>query len=280
MAVGIVASSGRHLGLTVAERRAWQEDGFFRRQSVFSESELGPLREAAEAVARRADRLAASSDDRYLIDGNEYVEAPRLGPGSTVQMEHHLGSQTIRVIEPVHPLHPVFERLVDDPRLVEPIRELVGTESVAIFTDKMNLKRARVGSGFDWHQDSPYWGHFCDHLDQLPNVLVALDDADEENGCFRVIRGSHRKGCLPGREGDGTLGPLFTHPDHFDPQEQVALSVPAGSLVFFSPHAVHGSEPNSSDRARRALVLTYQPAGKRMFKIDRVRDAGVLEPPR
>ena len=50
--------------------------------------------------------------------------------------------------------------------------------------------------------------------------------------------------------------------------------VPAGSLVFFSPPAVHGSEPNESDELRRAMVLTYQPAGRRMFKVDAKRDAG------
>ena len=105
-------------------------------------------------------------------------------------------------------------------------------------------------------------------------MLVALDDADADNGCFRVIRGSHTRGCLPGRHGEGRLGPLFTHPDHFDPADQVAIEVPAGSLVFFSPHTVHGSQPNRSDRARRALVLTYQPADLRMFKVDRVRNAG------
>ena len=50
--------------------------------------------------------------------------------------------------------------------------------------------------------------------------------------------------------------------------------MPAGSLLFFSPHAVHGSEPNRSDRARRALIYTYQPAGHRMFKLAGTRDAG------
>ncbi|MEN8159470.1 MAG: phytanoyl-CoA dioxygenase family protein, partial [Myxococcota bacterium] len=50
--------------------------------------------------------------------------------------------------------------------------------------------------------------------------------------------------------------------------------VPAGSLLFFSPHTVHGSPPNPSNRLRRALVLTYQPRDLRMFKVDRVRNAG------
>ena len=261
-------------GLTPAERHAWEEDGFFSRPSLFDPSEVDALRTAAEAVVKRAEVCVSASSEHYEIDGNGYVEVPALGEGATVQLEHAPESRTVRVIEPFHALHPVFDQLVDDPRIVLPIRELVGTEEVALFSDKMNLKRPREGSRFDWHQDSPYWAHFCEHLDQLPNVMITLDDADEENGCFRVVRGSHKKGCLPGRSGDGTLGPLFTHPYHFDEADQVLLRVPAGSLVFFSPHTVHGSRPNHSDRARRALVLTYQPSGLRMFKVDRVRNAG------
>lgn len=253
---------------------AWDDDGFFFREAVLGPAELDELRTAAERVVKRAEQSVSASADHYLIDGNEYVEVPALGEAVTVQLEHTPGSGTIRVIEPFHGLHPVFDRLVDDPRIVEPMRELVGADQIAVFSDKMNLKRPREGSGFDWHQDSPYWAHFCEHLDQLPNVMLTLDDADLENGCFRVVRGSHKRGCLPGREGDGKLGPLFTHPDHFNLDDQVPLGVPAGSLVFFSPHTVHGSRPNRSNRARRALVLTYQPAGLRMFKLDRVRNAG------
>ena len=261
-------------GLTPSERKAWRHDGFFVRERVFASPEIRRLREAAEDVARAADATLPESGDQYTIDGNEYVEAKLGAHQATVQLEHHPGSRTVRVIEPVHPLHGTFEDLVDDPRLTVPMCELVGSQRVAIFTDKMNLKRPREGSRFQWHQDSPYWTHFCDHTDRLPNVLVALDDAYEGNGCFRVIRGSHTRGPLPGREGDGVLGPLFTHPDEFDEAEQVLAETPAGSVVFFSPHMVHGSQPNVSDAPRRALVLTYQPADLRMFKVDRVRNAG------
>ena len=90
--------------------------------------------------------------------------------------------------------HPYSDAILDDPRIVEPMRDLVGSERVAVFTDKLNLKRPREGSGFRWHQDSPYWTHACSHVDLLPNVMLTLDDAHEGNGCFRVVRGSHRRG--------------------------------------------------------------------------------------
>jgi hypothetical protein len=264
------------LGLRPAERRAWQEDGFFLRERAFGSAEVAGLRAAAERVAERAARDAARSGERYFVDGNEYAEAA----GATVQYEHAPGSRTLRVIEPCHRLDPRFEALVDDPRLVEPMRDLVGSERVALFTDKLNLKRPREGSRFRWHQDSPYWAHFAPHLDRLPNVWLALDDADEDNGCLRVVRGSHRRGLLPGCRDEGTLGPLFTDPRCFDLAAQVPAVMPAGSLLFFSPHTVHGSEPNESSRSRRAVVLTYQPAGHRMLKIPEVRDAPQSASPR
>jgi ectoine hydroxylase len=258
-------------GLRESERRAWATDGFFVRPAIFGPAELARLRAAAESVVREAHG-ALPDAVRYEIDGNAYAEA-RIGAWqTTVQFEHVPGSTTLRVIEPFHALHPCFDALVDDVRLVDPMRELVGAERIALFTDKLNLKRPREGSGFAWHQDSPYWAHFFRELDRLPNVMLTLDDADEGNGCFRLIRGSHVRGLLAGRTGEGRLGPLFTDPRAFDLRDQVPVVCPAGSLIFFSPHIVHGSEPNHSSAPRRALVITYQPADGRMFKLDAVRN--------
>ena len=255
--------------LTSEEARAWREDGFFVRHAVFGPAELESLRDAVECATERAG-AAVTADDGYEIDGNRYCEAA----GSTLQFEHRTGSQTIRVIEPFHHLDERLDQLIDDPRFVEPARGLVGCERISLFTDKLNLKRPFEGSRFRWHQDSPYWAHFCPHLDRLPNVMLALDDAGEHNGCLRVVRGSHRQGMLPGLEGQGRLGPLFTDPRTFDESAQVPAVMPAGSQLFFHPHTVHGSLPNRSDTARRALLFTYQPGGHRMFKVDAKREAG------
>jgi ectoine hydroxylase len=255
--------------LSPEERRAWDEDGFFIRPRIFDAQELAELRAAVERVAERARDAVRTCAESYQIDGNRYAEAA----GATIQFEHRPGSETIRVIEPFHHLEPRLERLIDDPRLVDPMRELVGCQRVSLFTDKLNFKRPREGSRFRWHQDSPYWAHFARHIDQLPNVMLALDDATERNGCLRIIAGSHRGGLLPGGPGGERLAPLFTDPRCFDLSRERAAEMPAGSLLFFSPHTVHGSAPNESDRPRRALLFTYQPGGERMFKRDAIRDA-------
>ncbi len=252
------------------EQKAYAEDGFFVRVAVFEASEIERLRAAAERAAVRAAEAAAraAEGEAYAIDGNRYVEAAR----STIQLEHGSASSTIRVIEPFHHLDPDLDRLLGDARIVDPACGVLGETKVALWTDKLNLKRPREGSGFRWHQDSPYWGHACRHCDRLPNVMITLDDADRENGCFRLIPGSHRRGFLPGRADGTRLGPLFTDPAEFDVERQWLAELPAGSLVFFDSHIVHGSEPNRSDRARRAMVVTYQPPGHAMFKVEGTRE--------
>lgn len=256
------------LRLDPEERRAWEEDGFFLRYGAFAADEVADLRAAAERVVAIGLAAAAVPEGDYRIDGNRYLEAA----GSTIQLEHGPDSTTVRVMEPFHHLDPRFDAVLDDPRLVEPMRDLVGEERLALFTDKLNLKRPREGSAFRWHQDSPYWVFDCPHVDRLVNVMVLLDDASPRNGCLYVVRGTHRRGILPGLEGQGTLGPLFTDPACFDERLAVAAEGTAGSLLFFHPHTVHGSRPNLSDAPRRAFLFTYQPAGHRMFKVDAKRE--------
>ena len=261
--------SDQGFGLRVLEQRAYAEDGFFIRAGVFAEAEIDAIRDAVECCAARAS-AAAAGGRTYEIDGNVYCEAS----GATIQFEHAPGSKTVRVIEPFHHLDERIDALIDDPRLVDPMRGLLGQTEVSLFTDKLNLKRPGEGSRFRWHQDSPYWAHFYADVERLPNVMLSIDDATEANGCLRVIPGSHRGGILPGLVGQGRLGPLFTDPAYFDESLQVPISLSAGSLLFFSPSVVHGSGPNDSMQRRRALIFTYQGGAGRMFKVDAKRLVG------
>ena len=247
--------------LTSKEQEQWLEEGFFIRPEQFDEAQLGLLRAAADAVAL-ATAAQALAGDSYQLDGNRFVDIDHV----TLQYEHEVNSSQLRVIEPVHELDDAFTRLVADPRLVEPMRGLVGCASIALWTAKLNFKQALIGSGFGWHQDSPYWIHSSDVVDQLPNVFVALDSASVDNGGLRLIRGSHKRGVLRGLADGSQLEGFYTHPDEIDMACLVTPDLPAGSLLFFSPHLIHGSTPNLSEQQRRALIVTYQPAGLRELK--------------
>ena len=243
------------------EMAGYNRDGFIVRRQLFAAQEVKRFQVAADRASIAALALCEQGHS-YALDGKRFVDAG----DTTIQFEHSPGSQLIRVIEPVHQLDTVFDELVDDPRITLPMQQLVGAPEIALWTDKLNLKPPRQGSGFGWHQDSPYWIHDCDHVDQLPNVMITFDDASQDNGCFRIIRASHTQGILPGTSDGTQLGGFFTDPTCFEEADQIAMQVPAGSAIFFNPHCVHGSLPNHSDRPRRAIVITYQPAGHPMLK--------------
>lgn len=256
--------------LSAEELTSYRQHGYLIRREVFSGDELLTLREIVELAVSSAYELAQDGET-YHLDGKRFVD---IGP-MTVQFEHAIDSDTIRVIEPVHHLHPGLEALVDDPRIVAPMQSIIGCADISVWTNKLNLKRAGEGSGFGWHQDSPYWVHDSDHVDLLPNVYLAFDDASAANGCLRVIDGSHQRGCLPGTSDGSQLGGFFTDPNCFSESDQVLMEAPAGSLIFFDAHSIHGSQPNYSDQSRRAIVMTYQPADFPMLKTGEVRNVSM-----
>lgn len=247
--------------LTAEELSFYRVHGYLVREDVFSQEEVEQLRVGVEAAVAKAHQSTIEGKT-YFLDGKRFVDVGSM----TVQYEHNERSETARVIEPVQHLHPDIEALICDPRVVNPVSDIIGTERVAVWTNKLNLKRAGEGSGFGWHQDSPYWVHDSDHVDLLPNVYVAFDDASEENGCLQVIDGSHVDGCLPGSNDGSQLGGFFTDPDCFSEADAVPLKLKAGSIAFFDAHSIHGSQPNYSDQSRRAIVMTYQPADFPMLK--------------
>ncbi len=257
----------QQLCLSDDERQQWREHGFFTRAAQFDEAELAALRDAVEQAAQRAAAATRAAHSRtYFLDRKRFVDVDQ----ATVQFEHNPGSETVRVLEPVHLFDARVDALVDDVRLTLPMQSLVRCDTLALWTTKLNLKSA-AGSGFGWHQDSPYWMHDCPHVEQLPNVMLALDPQCTDNGCFRIIRGSHKQGVLPGTADGSQLGGFYTNPRCFSLQDDVPMEVAAGTLIFFHAHTVHGSQPNTSEQARRALILTYQPGGYPTLKTGKVR---------
>lgn len=245
--------------MTDQERLAYARDGYLLREAVFPENELAALRAAAEDVEQRIRKAAAAvnSSEITLPDGHRLAFAS----DAAVQWEWNEGSQEIRIVEPIDHLHPRFEALFHDPRLADPARDALGHDQVVAFTSKLNLKRGRDGSRFPWHQDFPYWYvRVEDHANDVMTALLLLDDADVENGALRVLPGSHLEGPAP-RDPNDPLKSL-ADPGQIDASSEVVLEAPAGSMVFFGSLLLHRSSPNESGRDRRALLPSFQPAGR------------------
>jgi predicted HD phosphohydrolase len=142
----------------------------------------------------------------------------------------------------------VVSQLFNDPAPTATTAATAG--GAVLFKEKINYKLVG-GAGFAAHQDSPaYIGLADDHI----SVMVAVDDATEQNGCLQVC---------PGQWGKASNVPL-TDAGIVTPEAEAKMSfipVPctAGDILFFNGYIPHRSNANLSDKNRRAVFLTYNP---------------------
>ena len=156
--------------LSKEEHKKYNEDGFVLREEQFSSIELDFLRVEFEKTVEKA-HLSSVDGKVYNLDGKKFVDIDYL----TLQFEPKPNEQHLKVIEPAHYLNIELDKVINDNRLTDPIKSILNVDRLSLWTDKINLKRPRVGSGFGWHQDSPYWIHDSNDVDALPNVYVCLD---------------------------------------------------------------------------------------------------------
>jgi hypothetical protein len=121
---------------------------------------------------------------------------------------------------------------------------------VACFRAMFMNKPAKRGTVLPWHQDI-----FAD-LDRDPVVTVwmAMDPATIENGCVKILPGSHRRpmpedrrAFLTEEEVDGLL--RTTQPAY--------LECPAKEAFLLHNRLVHSSDVNPTGRPRRAFSVCY-----------------------
>jgi hypothetical protein len=246
-------------GLEPGEQRQLEERGYVVRERVFSDSELEWIRAACEALTARVVEAGAAARTPHIPAGSYVFQlVPSLITMLKWEPDH---PEVVMGIEPFAHFDPELRKWGEDPRLCEPAQALCGAPEVELFTEKLNLKRGRTGGAIVLHQDHPYWVDSSEHPEDICTAVVFLDDSHRENGCLEVLPGSHRGGPRRGKQMYG-FG-KFELPTGTDEEAGlVALEVPAGSAVFFGSLLVHRSTPNRSPDDRRALLFSYQPAGR------------------
>lgn len=105
-----------------------------------------------------------------------------------------------------------------------------------------------------WHRDPNLYPRNVLES-QVIIVWIPLSQTDEENGCLKVLPGSHKK----------DLG-SFPFPEHLT-RDFVSLPVEVGDVIFMNDKTYHASHSNCSvDRPRWALNFRYIPVGQASYQ--------------
>lgn len=154
----------------------------------------------------------------------------------------------------------VFGYLIRSERMINQVWQLLGNDSaVCHFHTKLMQKEPKIGGAWEWHQDYGYWykNQFI-FPDQLMSVMVALTDANKENGCLQVIKGSHKMGRLNHGFAGEQVGADMEMVDHaLKTMDLIYCELEAGDALFFHSNLIHRSEANLSDQPRWSLISCY-----------------------
>lgn len=138
-------------------------------------------------------------------------------------------------------------------------RQLIGDTATLDYDQFLAKRPAKPDAVFTWHQDLGYWPT------GTPDTItatcsLALDDADNENGCLRVVPGSHKQGLRPHR-------PLMADRDEShilsvaltDEDLVTELPLKRGDITVHNEMIIHGSGGNNTrDRWRRTYITAYR----------------------
>jgi ectoine hydroxylase-related dioxygenase (phytanoyl-CoA dioxygenase family) len=168
----------------------------------------------------------------------------------------------------MHP-HKESSKLFDltkHPKIIEAVEFLMegnvfGVQTWAYFKPPGQLGR-------DKHQNIFYTQ--C-NTNEIINVSIAIDNSDPHNGSVWYLEGSHRLGRLPIEVDEERAG---SNPKHWRNERGKPCVLPTdhnfthvdgylrkGQVALLHSNVVHGSEPNNSNRFRRAFLAGYVKEG-------------------
>ncbi len=169
------------------------------------------------------------------------------------------GGRTVRRLKNALGRHPAFCEWLAQPSLVNRLRQLLGPELVIPLAHHncIMTKQPEFSSDTGWHQDIRYWSFT---RPELVSVWLALGPETKQNGCLRLIPGTHRMTFerhrfdddLFLREGVAENVPLI--------ESQIPAELEPGDVLFFHCRTFHAASRNYTPDPKFSVVFTVRPA--------------------
>ena len=243
-----VAAGGVRSEFTPEQVAQFQQNGWCVTHGLIPEE----LRQAMLAATRQGLEHETSPVE---------FEAELNYPGAPESLDDR-GGRTIRRLKQAHTRGEAFTRCLTLPELVQRLHQLLGAEVYCPLAHHncIMTKQPRYSSDTGWHQDIRYWSF---PQPELISVWIALGQENEQNGCLRVISGSHR---LPVRR-DQLDADLFLREDLAENSELIQsrqnVLLEPGDVLFFHARTFHSASRNYGEEPKFSVVFTFRGADNR-----------------
>lgn len=215
------------MSLTAEQVAAYGRDGYLIVPgTVFSDTEFAALK--AKCRATFADRAAARGGVEPSL-----VDCP-------------------------HWSDPELFRWVFAPEMLAIVEPILGPD-IAVFACHFLQKPPEIGKRVPWHEDSAYWKGRLEPI-EVASITVSLESSTPENGCLRVLPGTHRHGYsdyVPVAQPGSEIFPVEVAGGQFDEATAVDIVLAPNQASLHDGRIIHGSAPNTGTLARAAFTVRY-----------------------
>jgi hypothetical protein len=221
--------------LTPQDVAFFRENGYYlNREPIFSPEKFAGLQDIFEKhLADKGDKLSDELDTPHFRD-------PRL-------LEYLLSDEVLDLVEP-----------------------LVGPD-IALWTSHFISKDPYVGRATPWHEDSAFWeGRLSDYT-SIVTVWLALSPSNRENGCMRVIPGTHLNGGFSDNYVPTDMSVQTFHAEISDVAEDKAVyfELAPGESSLHDGRIVHGAAANTGSVRRTGYTMRYFPASVKVLPVEK-----------
>ncbi len=222
----------------------------FHREGYFVVRQLAPT----EMLVRMREVTRAGLD--RAIPPIEF-EADLSYPGAPTSHDAE-GGRTVRRLKQALTRDHIFLQWVTLEGVLGRLKQLLGPRIVCPLAHHncIMTKEPRFSSDTGWHQDIRYWAFT---RPELVNVWLALGNERPENGCLKVIPGTHRM-TFDREQFDDELFLREDHPRNVQLLEQAEhVSLDPGDVLFFHCLTFHAASRNQTRETKTSVVFTFRP---------------------
>lgn len=219
------------MGLTEGQKRVFHEKGFVVKKGFFDAKTMEQVSEWLTDLSRRDP--ADGQEAKY------YEKSALTGENVLVRVENILGDN-----------NPEIGKILISDEAIACLTDLFD-EAPVLFKEKVNYKVPGCRAD-KLHQDQAAgWNAFGDFFITMG---IVVDEIRKENAALSFLASGNYEKKLMTEEWKA----LSEDDPPYQPEDEyLLLEADPGDVVFFDCYVPHGSPPNTSNRDRRVIFLTF-----------------------
>jgi len=209
-------------------------------------------------MALSKDAVTKYHEDGYYLH-HEPVFSKEKFERLTAIFEEHLAGRGEKRSDQLDTPHFRDERLLDfllDEHVLDLVEQLIGP-NIGLWSSHFISKEPKVGRPTPWHSDAGYWKGRFEQFTGLVTIWLAIDPTDKENGCMRVIPGTHRTEDGEYVDIDAAANTFARELAGVNEDEAVYFKLNPNECSFHDSRLIHGAKANTSDRRRAGYTMRY-----------------------